>query len=269
MKLRIRTKFIGVLVIAAVLPLTVALVAVQVLGNVGFHAAKYIMEGGGVLVALSEIEGAIYDANGLDVIKVVQHRRETGSILGYPGATDLESSQAVLEADCDILVPAALEAQITTENVGRVKAKIIAEGANGPVTADADDVLRERGVMILPDIYINAGGVTVSYFEWLRNLQHVRFGRMSKRFEQGAQEKLLQAVERATGQTFDSKLRAEMIHGADEIDLVNSGLEDTMITAYQEIREVGRTHETDLRTAAFINAINKVAVSYKEMGIFP
>ena len=244
-------------------------VAVQGLGNVGFHAAKYIMEGGGILVALSEIEGAIYDANGLDVIKVVQHRRETGSILGYPGATDLESSQAVLEADCDILVPAALEAQITTENVGRVKAKIIAEAANGPVTADADDVLRERGVMILPDIYINAGGVTVSYFEWLRNLQHVRFGRMSKRFEQGAQEKLLQAVERATGQTFDSKLRAEMIHGADEIDLVNSGLEDTMITAYQEIREVGRTHETDLRTAAFINAINKVAVSYKEMGIFP
>ena len=244
-------------------------VVVQGLGNVGFHASLFLEEGGAVLVGLAEIEGAIYNPDGLELTKVMEHRQKTGSILNYPGAQNIEKPEEALELACDLLIPAALESVITKENAARIQAKIIAEAANGPVTADADDLLRERGVMIIPDVYINAGGVTVSYFEWLRNLSHVRFGRMSKRFEQSAQQKMLQAIEQATGQTFSDQVMSELVQGADEIDLVNSGLEETMIMAYREIREIRREHDLDLRTAAFVSAINKVAVSYAEMGIFP
>lgn len=242
---------------------------VQGLGNVGYHAAKFLEEGGAKLVGLAEIEGAIYDPNGLSLARVMEHRKTTGSILGFPGAQSFNDAGAALEFDCDILVPAALEAVITAENAGRIRARVIGEGANGPITADADAILGERGVLILPDIYANAGGVTVSYFEWLRNLSHVRFGRMSKRFEQNAQQRLLGAVSEMTGHSLPKDVINEIVHGADEIDLVNSGLEETMITAYHEIREVSKRHQTDLRTGAFINAIDKVAVSYLEMGIFP
>ena len=244
-------------------------VAVQGLGNVGYHAALFIEEGGATLVALSEIEGTIHNPAGLRLADVMAYRADKGTLIGFPGSTHTGDASAVLEVDCDILVPAALEAQITAENAPRIKAKIIAEGANGPVTAEADSMLGDMGVLVLPDVYANAGGVTVSYFEWLRNLQHVRFGRMSRRFEQNTQEKLMHAIERSTGKRLDESVRAEIIHGADETDLVNSGLEDTMIAAYHEIREVSRAHSCDLRTAAFIDAINKVAVSYTAMGIFP
>ena len=244
-------------------------VVVQGLGNVGFHAALFLEEGDAVLVGLAEIEGAIYNPDGLELTKVMEHRQETGSILGYPGAQDIEKPNDALELDCDILIPAALEGVITTENAPRVQAKIVAEAANGPVNADAAKILRERGVMVIPDVYINAGGVTVSYFEWLRNLSHVRFGRMNKRFEQSAQQKMLKAIEQATGQRFSEQVMSELVQGADEIDLVNSGLEETMILAYREIREIRREHDLDLRTAAFVSAINKVAISYAEMGIFP
>lgn len=244
-------------------------VIVQGLGNVGYHAAKFIEEGGGVLVGLSEIEGAIYSEDGLDLEDVMQHRRTTGSILDFPGAKNLDTAAQVLEQPCDILIPAALESVIRVDNADRIQAKIIAEAANGPVTADADEMLNAKGVLIIPDVYINAGGVTVSYFEWLRNLSHVRFGRMSKRFEQSSAEQLLRAVEGLTGKEFPQDVLAQVAHGADEADLVNSGLEETMIFAYHEIREIRKVHNVDLRTAAFINAINKVAASYLELGIFP
>jgi glutamate dehydrogenase (NAD(P)+) len=244
-------------------------VIVQGLGNVGYYAAKFIQEGGGRLVALAEYEGAIYNPNGLDLEFVMQHRATTGSILNFPGAQNLARSLDALELPCDILVPAALEAQITAENAPRIQAKIIAEGANGPVTADADEILLQKGVLILPDMYANAGGVTVSYFEWLRNLSHVRFGRMSKRFEEKTHEKMLKAIELATGKPLSPELVRDYVHGADEEDLVNSGLEETMITAYAEIRDIAQKQHTDLRTAAFVNAINKVAVSYLDLGIFP
>lgn len=243
-------------------------VVVQGLGNVGYNAATFIEEAGGVLVGLAEIEGAIYNPQGLSLEQVMRHRKETGSILNFPGAQNLATAEA-LELDCDVLVPAALESVITKENAGRIRARLICEGANGPTTADADAILNQRGVLILPDIYANAGGVTVSYFEWLRNLSHVRFGRMNKRFEQNAQQRLLNAVAELTGQNLPKDVITQIAHGADEIDLVNSGLEETMITAYHEARETSKRHNTDLRTAAFINAINKVAVSYLEMGIFP
>lgn len=245
-------------------------VVVQGLGNVGYYAAKFFQEGGAVIVGLAEYEGAIY-GNELDVDAVVKHRKESGSILNFPGAKNLAQNSDVLELDCDILIPAALENQITMENAGRIKAKIIAEAANGPVTADASEALMNSGKRIIPDMYLNAGGVTVSYFEWLKNLSHVRFGRMSKRFEEDVNKKILNALESLTGKKLPKSLYDEIAQGADEIDLVNSGLEETMITAYQEIRETRKKHndEISMRTAAFINAINKIAGAYYELGIFP
>jgi len=245
-------------------------VVVQGLGNVGYYAAKFFQEGGAVIVGLAEYEGAIQGKE-LDVDAVMKHRKETGSILNFPGAKNLAQNSEVLELDCDILVPAALENQITMENAGRIKAKIIAEAANGPVTADASEALMKSGKRIIPDMYLNAGGVTVSYFEWLKNLSHVRFGRMSKRFEEDVNKKILNALESLTGKKLPKSLYDEIAQGADEIDLVNSGLEETMITAYQEIRETRKKHkdEISMRTAAFINAINKIAAAYYELGIFP
>ena len=246
-------------------------IAVQGLGNVGYHAAKFCQEGGCVLVGVAMPEGTIYNPKGLDLDGVVKHRQETGSILGFPRATNLASSAEVLECECDILIPAALENQITEANAPRIRAKIIAEGANGPTTAAGEEILLQKKVMVIPDIYLNAGGVTVSYFEWLKNLSHVRFGRMGKRFEETAFEKMLRAVETATGKTFSEAERRVIAHGADELDLVNSGLEETLISAYCQIREIwkGDRKIPDLRTAGFISAINKIAVSYEEMGIFP
>ncbi|MBK8229262.1 MAG: Glu/Leu/Phe/Val dehydrogenase [Candidatus Eisenbacteria bacterium] len=246
-------------------------VVVQGLGNVGYHAAKFLQEAGAVLVGLAEYEGAIANPDGLDLEQVMAHRRETKSILNFKGATNLPNPQAALELDCDILVPAALENQITKENAPRVLAKVIAEGANGPLTAEAGEILNQRGALILPDMYLNAGGVTVSYFEWVKNLSHVRFGRMEKRFEERAYRKLLQASESLTGKKLTEAEVAEYTGGPSEEDLVNSGLEETMISSYRQIREVRLKHpaKPDLRTAAFISAIDKIVTSYNDLGIFP
>jgi len=245
-------------------------VVVQGLGNVGYHAAKFLEEGGAIIVGIAEREGAIHNPGGLDLEKVVAHRKATGSCLNYPGATNIAPSLAALELDCDILVPAALERQITADNAPKIKAKIIAEGANGPTTNEADAILQQRGALVLPDLYLNAGGVTVSYFEWLKNLSHVRFGRMEKRFDESFARGLIGGVERLTGKSLELGEKAQLTHGADEIDLVNSGLEETMIGAYQGVREtkIGLGKTVDLRTAAMVTAIDKVAVIYQEMGIF-
>jgi glutamate dehydrogenase (NAD(P)+) len=246
-------------------------IVVQGLGNVGYHAALFCQQHGAVITGLVEYEGAISNENGLDVEAVMKHRKETSSILDFPGATNLPSREAGLELDCDILIPAALEGQITEENAPRIKAKIIAEAANGPTTAGGENILLQKNVMIIPDIYLNAGGVTVSYFEWLKNLSHVRFGRMGKRFEQTTNENLLRVVEDSTGRKLSSDELKSIARGADEVDLVNSGLQETMISAYAQIREVWKKNPDipDLRTAAFVNAINKVAHSYGELGVFP
>jgi glutamate dehydrogenase (NAD(P)+) len=247
-------------------------VVVQGLGNVGYHAAKFLSEeGGAVLVGVAEIEGAISKPDGIDLETLMQHRRENGSILGFPGASDLADRDLGLEIDCDILVPAALENAITTDNAPRIKARIIAEAANGPTTSEASDHLFERGVLILPDAYINAGGVTVSYFEWLKNLEHVRFGRMEKRFEEQSTRVLLKAVESATGRPFSDRQIAEVARGPDEIDLVNSGLEQTMVESYRDLRTIMKLKDgsIDLRTASMIDAIDKIALAYQDRGIFP
>jgi glutamate dehydrogenase (NAD(P)+) len=246
-------------------------VVIQGLGNVGYHAARFFQAAGAILVGFSESEGAIASAKGLDVEQVMAHRREQRKILDFPGATNLARREDALELDCDILIPAALERQITAENAPRIKAKIVIEAANGPTTEEADAILDRRGIMVVPDAYVNAGGVTVSYFEWVKNLGHVRFGRMQKRFEQSAYSRLLGAVEEITGRQFTSSELERLTRGASEEDLVNSGLEETMIAAYHPIRErwKQRGSEVNLRTAAMIVAIDKVALSYEQLGIFP
>jgi glutamate dehydrogenase (NAD(P)+) len=246
-------------------------VVVQGLGNVGYHAAKFFQEAGAVIVGLAESEGAITNPKGLDVEQVMAHRKARGTILDAPGATNLRRREEALELECDILIPAALERQITEENAPRIKAKIVVEAANGPTTQQADGILARRNVMVIPDTFINAGGVTVSYFEWVKNLGHVRFGRMQKRFEQGAYGRLLQAVEQGTGRRFTTEEIDRITRGANEEDLVNSGLEETMIAAYHPVRAAWKQHrgEIDLRCAAMVVAIDKVATSYEQLGIFP
>ena len=246
-------------------------VVVQGLGNVGYHAAKFLQEGGAVVVGIAEYEGAIHDPKGLDIEKLFAHRKETGKILDFPGAANLAESSDALELDCDVLIPAALENQITKNNAPRLRTKIVAEAANGPTSTEADDILNERGILVIPDTYLNAGGVTVSYFEWVKNLSHVRFGRMQKRFDEGALGGIVAAIERRTDEKFSAQELASLTRGASEEDLVNSGLEETMVIALGQIRAIQERYgnDTDMRTAAFINAIEKIATTYEDLGIFP
>lgn len=242
---------------------------VQGLGNVGYHAAKYLIEGGAILVGVAEIEGSIYDADGIDLEKLMSYRKESGSIIGFEGTEELEDNTTVLKAECDILIPAALENQINDNNASEIQAKIIGEAANGPTTTSAHETLKERGALIIPDNYLNAGGVTVSYFEWLKNLSHVRFGRLEKRAEETSYRKILSVVENISDRVFTKEEMAHLSQGAGEYELVDSGLKETMIIAYQQINELRKKHDIDLRTAAFLSAIDKVGVIYKQMGIFP
>ena len=246
-------------------------VVVQGLGNVGYHSAKFFRKNGAILVSIAEFEGAIFKADGINEEELFQHRKATGSILNFPGATNLASSSDALELDCDILIPAALENVINHENAPRVKAKIIAEAANGPLTPEADEIFSKKGVLVVPDMYLNAGGVTVSYFEWLKNLSHVRYGRMEKRFSENVQSKILNQMETMTGKTISESDKQTIAHGADEVDLVHSGLEETMIDATREIIDIWNNNPEipDMRTAAYVSAINKVARTYNELGIFP
>lgn len=246
-------------------------VIVQGLGNVGYHAAKFFQEGRALVVGLAEYEGSIYKEDGLDVEAVVQHRKKTGSILNFPGATNFAKNTDALEAECDILIPAALENVINKDNAGRIKAKIVGEAANGPLTPEADEILISKKVLVVPDMYLNAGGVTVSYFEWLKNLSHVSYGRMERRFTENQNANILSQIEQMTGNKVTDEQRKVIVHGPDEIDLVRSGLEDTMIKATNEILDCWHKYPDipDMRTAAFVVAINKVGTSYLELGIFP
>ena len=246
-------------------------VVVQGLGNVGYHTAKFFREHGAKVIGLAEFEGAIYNANGLNEEEVFQHRVTTGSILNFPGATNLANNTDALELECDILIPAALENVINKDNAQRVKAKIIGEAANGPCTPEADEIFIQKNILCIPDMYLNAGGVTVSYFEWLKNLSHVRYGRMEKRFTENMNARILGQIEELSGKTVSEKERLFIMHGAEEVDLVHSGLEETMITATREIMQIwlSTPEIPDMRTAAYVSAINKVATSYAELGIFP
>ncbi len=246
-------------------------VAVQGLGNVGYHTAVFFQQAGAKIVGLAEYEGAIWNNDGFDVDTVFNHRKLSGSILNFPGARNFDSTDEALEMECDILIPAALENVVNATNAPRIKAKIIGEAANGPLTPEADEEFIRRNVLVVPDMYLNAGGVTVSYFEWLKNLSHVRYGRMEKRFTENMNNHILGQIEELTSKQVSAKERDFIMHGAEEVDLVRSGLEETMITATREIMEIWKSNPSipDMRTAAYVCAINKVGTSYAELGIFP
>ena len=239
-------------------------IIVQGLGNVGYHAAKFLSEEDGAqIIGIIERDGAIVSDKGLNVEIVKNYIREKGSVANFPGASYIKDGKTALEMDCDILIPAALENQITIENAPRIRAPLIAEAANGPISFEADKYLSEHGKVIIPDIYINAGGVTVSYFEWIKNISHMRFGRMERRFDEMRGQQIIEAIESTTKQTVPQQYRQQLLHGADELDLVRSGLDDTMRLAYGEIREIllSRKRVPDLRVASFIVAIEKIAQS--------
>ncbi|SHF22839.1 glutamate dehydrogenase (NAD(P)+) [Ruegeria intermedia] len=250
-------------------------VIVQGLGNVGYHAAKFLSEeDGSLIVGIIERDGALYNPEGIDVEAVHQWIAKHGGVKGYPDATHTAEGPAVLEEECDILIPAALEGVINLSNAERIKAPLIIEAANGPVTAGADEVLRKKGTVIIPDMYANAGGVTVSYFEWVKNLSHIRFGRMQRRQEEARHELIVKELERLDRYLGDAwsmspDFKAKYLKGADELELVRSGLDDTMRIAYQAMSEVwhDRDDVEDLRTAAYIVSIDRVAKSYRAKGL--
>ena len=246
-------------------------VIVQGLGNVGYHAALFLQrDGGAIITGIAEYEGALWNPDGLDVDAVFVHRKETGSLAGYPGGEFLTNSAELLERSCDILIPAALENVITAENASRISARIVAEAANGPVDKDGEAILQSRGILMLPDLYLNAGGVTVSYFEWLKNKAGVSFDRMLSRREELMKRELVEEMERLTGASFDPKRRERLIRGPGEESIVNAALEQTMVHAYNKIYKVWKSRGIpDLRTAAFLTAIDHIAGSYEHHGIFP
>ena len=251
-------------------------VIVQGLGNVGYHAAKFLSEEDGCrVIAVIERDGALLDEKGLDIEDVRQWMGKNGGMLaGYPGATHVADGAAVLEEDCDLLIPAALEGVIHLGNAARIKAPLIIEAANGPITFGADEILRRKGCVIIPDMYANAGGVTVSYFEWVKNLSHIRFGRMQRRAEEARSRLLVEELERLSldqqlGWTLSPDFKEKFLTGSDELALVRSGLDDTMRTAYQAMREVwhSRAGVEDLRVAAYIVSISRVAATYRSKGL--
>lgn len=246
-------------------------IVVQGLGNVGYHAAKLLDEEDECkIIAIIERDGVLINEEGIHVEDVRCHINEHKTIKGFPGATFSEEGLSALELDCDILIPAAMEAQITKQNADKIKAKVIFEAANGPITFDADEILRNKGVIILPDAYVNAGGVTVSYFEWVRNLGHIRFGRMERRHDELHGAKMLQAIETMTGKQAEEWMQKELVYGADELDLVRSGLDDTMRNSYHQLKEVLNTNDkvSDFRTASYVVAIQKLLRSYIDIGVY-
>lgn len=250
-------------------------VIVQGLGNVGYHAAKFLRdEDGSVVTGIIERDGALFNPDGLDVDRVRDWIAKHGGISGYSDMHHVKDGAKVLEEECDILIPAALEGVINLRNADKIKTSLIIEAANGPVTAGADQILRERGIVIIPDMYANAGGVTVSYFEWVKNLSHIRFGRMGRRQEESRHQLIVGELERLSrDKGFDWELspdfKEKYLRGADELELVRSGLDDTMRIAYQAMANVwhGRDDVEDLRTAAYLVAIDRVATSYRAKGL--
>lgn len=243
-------------------------IVVQGLGNVGYHAAKFLsQEDGSLIISVLEQDGAVVDAAGIDIDKLYAHIQENGGVKGYPGYT--EDSQACLYLECDIMIPAAMEGVITEENADRVKAKMIIEAANGPITFTADKILRDRGCVIIPDLYANAGGVTVSYFEWVKNIGHIRFGRLQRRQEERKTKMMVSAIEEMVGKPFPQGVLDDIVAGPTEIDLVRSGLDDTMREAYRVISEKWHSEERipDLRIAAMMVSLERIVASYKELGI--
>lgn len=246
-------------------------VIIQGLGNVGYHAAKFLSEDDGCkIIGIVEWDGAITNDAGLNIEEVKAWIREHGGVTGFPGATHVKDGASVLEGDCDILLPAAMEGVLNLGNAERIRAPLILEAANGPTTFGANEILRERGKVIIPDMFANAGGVTVSYFEWVRNLSHMRFGQLERRASEARSRLLVEELERSgAGITLSQEFKDQFLKGDDELALVRSGLDDTMRSTYQNMREIWHSREDvgDLRTAAFMVAINRVVQAYQAKGL--
>ena len=245
-------------------------IIVQGLGNVGYHAAKFLSEEDGCkIIGVLEYNGCVTNPNGIDIEALKKHLIEHGSPDGFTGGKIHPADAPIMEMEADILVPAAMEGVVNLENAARIQTPLIIEAANGPVTSGADEILRKKGCVIIPDMYANAGGVTVSYFEWVKNLSHIRFGRMQRRQEEDRHRLLINELENVSGQKLSETFKQRYLHGAGELELVRSGLEDTMRGAYQDMRKVWqeRSDVEDLRTAAYLVAIGKVANSYRSMGL--
>ena len=246
-------------------------IIIQGFGNVGYHAAKFLHEEDGAkIIAIIERAGVLYNEDGLPVEEVHQYKNQHHTIKGFAGAQFDPNGAQALQWPCDILIPAAMEAQITRDNAGKINAKLIVEAANGPITFEADEIIRRRGIPVLPDAYANAGGVIVSYFEWIRNLSHIRFGRMQRRYDEQQGEAILEMVEKLTGQQVPFDLRKRIADGADELALVRSGLDDSMRMAFQELRQVRNNNDkiSDFRTAAYVVAVEKISRTYLDVGIY-
>jgi len=246
-------------------------IVIQGLGNVGYHTAKFLSEEDGArIIAIIERDGVLVNEKGLNVEDVYRYMVEKKTIEGFPDAKFDKNGPKALEMECDILIPAAMESQIDEDNAENIKAKVIFEAANGPVTYGADEILFKRGITVVPDVYVNAGGVTVSYFEWIRNLSHIRFGRMQRRHDELRSHQYVSLLQEISGANISDDAKSKIIHGADEVDLVRSGLDDTMRLAYQEMRNELMNNDKirDLRTAAFVIAIQKISRSYIDIGIY-
>ena len=244
-------------------------VVLQGLGNVGYHAAKFLQEEDGCrIVCVMEHNGAILNPDGLNIEKIKSHQSEHGSFEGCSEGKFEANTSEFLTMECDILIPAAKENVIDKTIAQDIKAKLIVEAANGPITFEADGLLNERNVTIIPDIMANAGGVAVSYFEWIRNLRHIRFGRLEKRRNAFQFDTLISAIETMTGKEMPDKFKEQFIEGANEIDLVRSGLDDMMREAYQKVRQSMIENDIpNLRTAAYKVALDRIATSYDSIGL--
>jgi len=243
-------------------------IIIQGFGNVGLYSAKTLFDNGAKIIGIAEREGGIFNEDGIDIHQLEEYKKNKNTILNFPNTKIVENSNDLISYKCDILIPAAMESVITYNNADTIKAKIICEGANGPITYRANKKLLEKGKVIIPDIYANAGGVTVSYFEWIRNTSHIRMGRLNKRYEEDRGEAIIKAIQSSADKNISPDIIKQLVHGANEEDIIASGLEDTMRVAFQDMLEAKDTYKLNsYRMAAYAVALKKIEKTYLELGI--